>query len=246
MNHNTLCSLLPFLRPTGLVMVSALGALRLDIILAVADRAESPRAAFEGRDTRPGHLNNTVRHHKIEEGLNLVQAAGHLKGHRGSGDIDDLCLEDLGKLHHLRAAFTFGGDLDHDQLALQAPRLGHLIHALDIDELAHLLLDLLDSRTVAADYDGDAADRLVLRFSDRQAVDVVASSGEQGDDTHQDTGVVVDQDGQCVAVFCTIHVMFVSFVWCLGISDCSPGFNWGLFVHGPCRYLTLQPWSENN
>ncbi len=60
-----------------------------------------------------------------------------------------------------------------------------------------LMLDLLDDRRRSARHDGDARQMLlVLRLRHREAVDVVAASGEKTDDPRQHARLVVDQNGQ--------------------------------------------------
>src|SRR4051794_3390846 len=77
--------------------------------------------------------------------------------------------------------------------------VGQVADPVDRHQPVELVLDLLDDHAGAAGDDGDARNllfRIDLRHG--QALDVVATAGEQADDTGQHARLVIDQDGNRV------------------------------------------------
>src|SRR5581483_37318 len=84
-------------------------------------------------------------------------------------------------------------DLDQRQLALDRLARHELGHAQDVDELVHLLLDLLERVLLAVDPQRDAGDIVPLRRAHRERVDVVAAPREHADDAQERAGLVLEQ-----------------------------------------------------
>ena len=64
----------------------------------------------------------------------------------------------------------------------------------DIDEFAHLLLNLLHNIVVTGGHDGDPGDIGIGGHSRSDALDIVSASRKQSGDPAQNTGVIVDQN----------------------------------------------------
>ena len=94
-----------------------------------------------------------------------------------------------------------GGRRHLEQRELPLDRLVRLelAHAEDVDELVHLLLDLLERMLLAVDPQRDARDVLPLGGADGEAVDVEAAPGEHARDAHERTRLVLDQHRQRVS-----------------------------------------------
>ena len=91
-----------------------------------------------------------------------------------------------------------GGDRDQRQLALdRLPRL-ELADPEDVDELVHLLLDLLERVLRAVDPHHDPRHVRALGRADGEALDVVAAPREHARDAHERTRLVLDQHRQGV------------------------------------------------
>ena len=84
------------------------------------------------------------------------------------------------------------GDLDQRELALDRLVRLELADAQDVDELVHLLLDLLERVLLAVDAQRDPRDVVALGRADREALDVVAAAREHARDAHQRARLVLD------------------------------------------------------
>ena len=97
-------------------------------------------------------------------------------------------------------AVSRSGDLDQRQFTLDMRAfVGQVAHPVDRHQPVELVLDLLDDHAGAAGHDGDARHLLLgIDLGHGQAFDVVATAGEQADDTGQNARLVIDQDGDRV------------------------------------------------
>ena len=111
-------------------------------------------------------------------------------------------MHEIGDPERLHPLLAVAGDLDQRELALDMrPLDGQIGDLVDRHELVEQRLDLLDHLRGAGGHDVDprAAARAVdLRYG--QAVDVVAAAREQADHPGQHARLVVDQDGDRVAL----------------------------------------------
>ncbi|MNY49006.1 hypothetical protein D3C86_1843900 [compost metagenome] len=96
--------------------------------------------------------------------------------------------------------------LDRAVMAKRAGTHGEIDDPVDRNQPLELVLDLVEHVRRAAGDDGDAREmRLMFRFRNGQALDVVASAGEQADDPGENARLVVDENRK--------RMRF----WCLGI-----------------------------
>src|SRR5690606_25739255 len=133
-----------------------------------------------------------------EEVVQLVGVAGDLDRHGVGRHVDHLGLEELHRVEHLATRLGVGPDLDQQQLTAHrggATELDDLEH---LDQLVELLGHLLQGQELHVDDDGHPGDLGMLGRTDREAVDVEATTAEEGSDTGQDAGLVLDQDGEGV------------------------------------------------
>ena len=100
----------------------------------------------------------------------------------------------------ISSARRSGRRRDRDQRELALDRLARLqlADAQDVDELVHLLLDLLERLPVAVDAERDRRHVVPLRRADGQAFDVVPAPGEQLADAYERARLVLDEDRQRV------------------------------------------------
>ena len=152
-----------------------------------------------------GELVEAVRAQELLEGLELLRRADDLEDHRSGPRSATRASKTLGEGHQLARAGSGGRDPDERELALD--RLAGLERrdAEDVDELVHLLLDLLE-RVLAAQStrERDAGDVVALGRPDREALDVEAPPGEHVRDPRERAGLVLDEDGDGVRHACTV------------------------------------------
>ena len=102
---------------------------------------------------RPGasELADAVGTNELFERLDLVGAPDDLEGHRVAADVDHVGACDLAERDEIGA--TVGRDADRDERELTLERVvgAELGHAEHVDELVHLLLDLLERVLAAVD-----------------------------------------------------------------------------------------------
>src|SRR3954451_21889843 len=169
------------------------------------DRAQGTGAAHRARPPPQGdgpglrHLLDPERGQDGEQRLQLVRGAGGLEGHRVGVDVDDARAEQLGGLQHLRALGQRRADLHEQQFALDGGALLQLDDLDHLDQLVQLLGDLLERRGLGVGDDRHAGQVGVLGGPDGEGLDVEPAAAEQRRDAGQDTGLVLDQDGQGVA-----------------------------------------------
>src|SRR4029077_2738086 len=116
--------------------------------------------------------------------------------------IDDTGTKHVGEPQRLDTRFTPSRDLDQRQLALDIGAfVGQIVHLAHRHEARELRLDLLDNHPRAGGDDGDPRQvRGLVDLGDRQALDIVAASGKQPDHARQDAGLVIDQNGDGMAL----------------------------------------------
>ena len=90
------------------------------------------------------------------------------------------------------------GHLEQRELTLDRLVRLELAHAQDVDELVHLLLDLLERMLVAVDAERDARDVVPLGRPDRQALDVEPAAREHARDAHERARLVLHEHRQRV------------------------------------------------
>src|ERR1700730_15545278 len=135
-------------------------------------------AADEGDAPGAGQLQNAVRTHEIDEGLDLALLAGHFDHHGIRADIDDAGAE------HFHQQSNFGPlegrrlDLDEHQIAFDVVFAADVLHADNRDDLVELFAGLLHDAVVAVDDKGHARQARVLVFADGQTIDIEAARGE--------------------------------------------------------------------
>ena len=100
-----------------------------------------------------------MRADELLERVELLGLADDLEDERLRPDVGDPRVEDVGQRHQLGAPLGRRRDRDQRQLALDRVARLELAHAQDVDELVHLLLDLLERLLVAVDAERDAARR---------------------------------------------------------------------------------------
>ena len=87
-----------------------------------------------------------VRADELLERVDLLRRADELEDERVGAEVGDARVEDVGEREQLRAAVGRRGDLDQRELALDRLAVRELGDAEHVDELVHLLLDLLERR----------------------------------------------------------------------------------------------------
>lgn len=91
-------------------------------------------------------------------------------------------------------------DLGEEQLALNQSRVGVVQHSPDRDKIIQLAASLLDDTVLALQDNGHAGQILDLSVADDKTVNVEATSSQDTGHTGQDTGLVLDQAVQDVAL----------------------------------------------
>ena len=127
--------------------------------------------------------------------------------------------KDVGQSQSLDAALANAGHFDQRQFARHMrAHFGKVDHLVYRHQSFELGVDLVDLAGRAVGDDGDPAHRMI--FGDvghGQAVDVVTARGEQAGDLGQNTGLVIDRDGQDVAFLGLVlhvhHDLSCSSVW---------------------------------
>src|SRR5262249_44610015 len=145
-----------------------------------------------------GELLDAVGAHELLEGVELLWPADDLERDRIAADVGDARAEDLAERDQLGALVRRGTDRGQRRLALDRLAGRQLDHPEDVDELVHLLLDLLERVLRAVDAQGQAGDVRALRGPDREALDVVAAPGEHLGYARERTGLVLELDGDGV------------------------------------------------
>src|SRR3569833_1078995 len=143
-------------------------------------------------------LLQAVRPDELFERIDLLGRADELEDDRVGTDVGRARAHCIGERHQLGPLVRGRRDLDQRQLALDGLAGDELLHAQDVDELVHLLLDLLERRALAVDADRDPRDVVTLGRADRERVDVEAAPREQRRDAHQRARLVLDEDTQRV------------------------------------------------
>ena len=139
-----------------------------------------------------------MRADELLEGVELLRRADDLEDDRVRPEVRDPGAEDLGEGEQLAAPVGGRVDLEKGELALDRLAGLELVHAQDVHELVHLLLDLLDRLLGAVDAQGDARDVRALRRPDREALDVEAASREHVRHAGESARAVLDEDGKRV------------------------------------------------
>ena len=157
---------------------------------------DSERPAARARQSDPagaGELLDPVRADELLERVDLVGRADDLEHDRVRADVGHAHAEHVGEREQLRALRRRGGDRDQGELPLDRLAGLELAHPQDVDELVHLLLDLLERVLLAVDAQHDPRDVLALGRPDGEALDVVAAPREHARDAHQRTRLVLDE-----------------------------------------------------
>src|SRR5919201_75641 len=149
---------LPRRRPRSpsrwIVAMRFLSRLAEDALRTGAANGGPPQADPAGA----GELADPVRADELLERVDLLRLADELEDDRVRADVGNPGVEDVGERHQLGAALGGSGDRDQRQLALDRLAGLELADAQDVDELVHLLLDLLERMTLAVDPQRDARD----------------------------------------------------------------------------------------
>ena len=103
----------------------------------------------------------------------------------------------LDDLQGIGALLTvFHKKLDEQHLSHHGVGGGVFIAVNDVDEFTHLLDNLLQTFGGTLEADGHPAEVRIATLGDHQGFDVVTSPGEDLADSHEDSGLVVDEDGE--------------------------------------------------
>src|SRR5436190_169657 len=158
----------------------------------------APGRAAQADAAGADELADPVRANELLERVELLGLADQLEDDAVGPDVRDPGVEDVRERHQLGAPLRRGGDRDQRELALDRIPGLELPHAQDVDELVHLLLDLLERLLVAVDAQRDRGDVCPLRRSDRETLDVETPAREQLADAHERAGLVLDEHAQRV------------------------------------------------
>src|SRR5581483_7624370 len=106
---------------------------------------------------RAADIDEAERHHQIDEGADLLGAAGQLEYEALDRRIDDAGAKDVGDTQALDTLLAGSGHLDEGELALDMrPLDAEIAYRMDGHEARQLRLDLLDDHRRAGGHDGDA------------------------------------------------------------------------------------------
>src|SRR5579859_1738612 len=139
-----------------------------------------------------------VRADQFLERVDVFGCADQLEDDRVGAEVGDTRVEDFAERDELGPGARRRGHLQQDEFALDRLAGAELGDAEHVHELVHLLLDLLERLRLAVDAQCDARDVVALGRADREAVDVEAAACEQARDPHQDTWLVLDENGERV------------------------------------------------
>lgn len=107
-----------------------------------------------------------------EGGVDLDSVAGDHDDHRNRGEIDGFPGEVFADLKSLGAVVRGALQLDHHQFLGNGIVAGVLEAVDDVDELADLLDDLVESGGIAGDADGHAREAAAAALGDDERVDI--------------------------------------------------------------------------
>ena len=150
--------------------------------------------ACEAEAPGASELLEAVRTDELFERVDLLRGADELEDDRVGAEVGDARAERVGERDQLGALARRRCDLQQCELALDGLAGNEFLHAEDVDELVHLLLDLLERGQLAVDADRDARDVVPLGRADGEAVDVEAAAREHARDAHQRARLVLNED----------------------------------------------------
>src|ERR1700737_905010 len=181
------------------------------------DDLKARRAARDRNRTGAGYLNEPERLHQRDESVELFTRSRHLEDEALGRRIDDAGAEDVGETERLDARLAFARDLDQRHFALDKGALiGQVVNLVHRNEARQLRLDLLDDHSRSRGHDGDPRQAVAaIDLGDGQALDIVAAPGKQPDHTRQDARLVVDENGNGMA-------LELGHVQCLKREPCPP------------------------
>src|SRR5579884_765354 len=135
---------------------------------------------------------------ELLERVDGLHRADELEDERVRAEVGDPGPEDLAQRHQLAAGARRRRHLDERELPLDRLARYELLDAEHVDELVHLLLDLLERALLAVDAQGDPGDVGTVGRGDREALDVVAATGEHAGDARERARPVLEQDAERV------------------------------------------------
>src|SRR5580765_579780 len=153
--------------------------------------ARPPEADAAGAD----ELADAIWANELFECLDLLGAADELERDRVAADVGNACTGHLAERDELGASVRGHGDGDQRELPLDRLVGAQLGDAEHVDELVHLLLDLLQRMLAAVDPQCQPRDVGPLGGTDREALDVVAATREELRDARERTGLVLEPHG---------------------------------------------------
>jgi hypothetical protein len=143
-------------------------------------------------------LADAVRTDELLERLDLLGASDKLEGDRIAADVGDARAGDLAERDELRPPVGRHRDGDQRQLALDRLVGAELGDAQHVDELVHLLLDLLERVLAAVDAAGSRREMSGRSVDRREALDVVAAAREELRDARERARLVLEPHGDGV------------------------------------------------
>src|SRR5579864_8429104 len=126
--------------------------------LLLRARPALARRTAEADATGAAELLQTVWPDELFERVDFFRRADELEDDRVRTEIGDAGAEHLGERHQLRALARGRGDLEQCELALDRFAGRELLDTQHVDELMHLLLDLLERVVLAVDAQRDTRD----------------------------------------------------------------------------------------
>ena len=150
-------------------------------------------------------LAHAVRTDELLERVEILRAADDLERERVAADVRDPRAEHLAERDQLGTLVRRGADGDQRQLPLDRLARAQLDHPQDVDELVHLLLDLLERVLGAVDPQRQARDVGPLGRADGEALDVVAAAREHLRHARERPRLVLELDRDRVLAHPTIR-----------------------------------------
>src|SRR5712691_1929988 len=142
------------------------------------------RGSTEADTAGADELFQPVRAHELLERVDLLGMADDLEDDRVGAEIRDACVEGLGQRYQLSALGRTCGDLEQGELSLDRLARLELAHPEHVDELVHLLLDLLERMLLAVHAERDARHVVARGRTVREALDVEAAPREHARYAH--------------------------------------------------------------
>src|SRR6267143_297798 len=172
----------------------------------------------------------------FEQAIDFVDGAGNFDDERFRRDIHDTRAENLDQFHQVRAILLIGRDFDQGKVSLEKRTSGDIFRNEDIDELFEAGFEAMRTPFIGMRHNGHAGDCFILRWPDRERIDIDSQPPGKGRDAIEDARFVFDISDKCLHVFSVSPTVRLPF----RRADCSGGESYR------SRKRRRQPWDRRN